>query len=188
MDDKKSSNFRLREDKISMIVLHSISEKISGKECIDFIEQEGLSYHYFIDTKGEIINTLDEDLVAFHAGKSKWRDLTNINNYSIGVTLMVEGNNTYSEFLNKIKKKDTFKPDQYQALELLCSRLMMRYPLITINRIVRHSDISGKDVRPDPKYDIGSGFNFEFFKSMLTDGIEKKYIPIETVKKKVNGN
>lgn len=70
--DRTFSSFRHRTKLPHGILLHSISEKIEGQDgdSIDFLEDIGLSAHYFITPKGLIYETLSTDKVAFHAGKS----------------------------------------------------------------------------------------------------------------------
>ncbi|NIC39744.1 1,6-anhydro-N-acetylmuramyl-L-alanine amidase AmpD, partial [Aquabacterium sp. A08] len=67
-----------------------------------------VSAHYFIRRTGEVLQFVDCDQRAWHAGQSAWQGRPNCNDYSIGIELEgLEG--------------DTFEPAQYQALAALCT-------------------------------------------------------------------
>ena len=50
-------------------------------------KSSNVSAHYLITRKGVIFNLLCPKYKAWHAGKSKWKNDENINNYSIGIEL-----------------------------------------------------------------------------------------------------
>ena len=39
-----------------------------------------VSCHYLIDRKGFVMRLVDDDKIAWHAGKSKWKNFVNLNN------------------------------------------------------------------------------------------------------------
>ncbi len=47
----------------------------------------GSSAHFVIERDGEVIQCVPLDRVAWHAGKSRWRDLVGLNAHSIGIEL-----------------------------------------------------------------------------------------------------
>ena len=60
-----------------------------------------VSCHFLINLKGEVIQMVKENKVAWHAGKSKWKKYTNLNNHSIGIELVNKGHRFgYRSFLN----------------------------------------------------------------------------------------
>ena len=106
-----------------------------------------VSCHYLIDRSGNIIKMLDDDKVAWHAGKSKWKNFNNLNETSIGIELVNKGHKIYYEkFTNK----------QINNLINLSSFLKKKYKIKKSN-FLGHSDIA-----PLRKQDPGE--NFPWFK------------------------
>ena len=65
------------------------SARVSLKRLVNL--KFKVSAHYFLDRKGNIIKLVDENKVAWHAGKSKWKNIKNLNNYSIGIEVQNQG-------------------------------------------------------------------------------------------------
>ena len=102
-----------------------------------------VSTHYLITRKGSITRMVDEKKTAWHAGKSKWKNLINLNSQSIGIELVNKGHQFgYENFSNK----------QITNLILLCKSLVKKYKIKNQN-IVGHSDIA-----PLRKKDPGEKF------------------------------
>ena len=60
-----------------------------------------VSCHFFIDRKGKISKMVDENKVAWHAGKSRWKNFRNLNKNSIGIELVNKGHEFgYEKFTN----------------------------------------------------------------------------------------
>jgi N-acetylmuramoyl-L-alanine amidase len=60
-----------------------------------------VSCHYLINRKGEIIQMVEDNKVAWHAGKSKWKNFENLNENSIGIELVNKGHeHGYQNFSN----------------------------------------------------------------------------------------
>jgi N-acetyl-anhydromuramyl-L-alanine amidase AmpD len=155
-----------------LIIVHSISEYINGLPAKEFLESIGLSVHAFIHPNGDATEMIPSNQKSLHAGVSEWKGLEDLNQCALGVEVMVEGENTYGQFITKIRKPLTFTSKQYKSLVDLCAMWMNIYPEITIDDVVRHSDVSGKKVRPkSPKLDPGSGFDWSKFKRMLSEKI-----------------
>ena len=154
------------------IIIHSISEYISGKSAPEFIKSIGLDCHYFIQPDGNVINqivTHDIDLKngyiirGLHAGVSKHEHKYNLNWNSIGIELMIEGEHSYEEFLDKIKT-DCYTESQIESCLKLVRELSAHFRIKKCN-VIRHSDVSGDDIRGKGKgkKDPGEGFNYEKF-------------------------
>ena len=143
---------------VDMIVIHAISlppGEFGTGYVLDFflnrldhtahpylrqLEGVRVSAHYFIDRVGAIIEFVDPDLMAWHAGESSFEGRDRCNLFSIGIEL--EGSLDHP-----------FTEEQYRALKELCILLMKRYPLITPERIVGHSDIApGRKEDPGPLF------------------------------------
>ncbi|MFC1855498.1 1,6-anhydro-N-acetylmuramyl-L-alanine amidase AmpD [Thermodesulfobacteriota bacterium] len=144
---------------VDMIIIHSASlpEGVYGNGHItdlfmnrlditahpSFAELAGIevSAHYLIERDGAVIQFADTDDKAWHAGISNFRGRDNLNLYSIGIEL--EGD-IHTQFTD----------NQYEALIKLCKTLVSKYPLITKESIVRHSDVA-----PERKEDPGRYFD-----------------------------
>jgi N-acetylmuramoyl-L-alanine amidase len=90
---------------------------------------------------------VDEKKTAWHAGKSKWKNLTNLNSQSIGIELVNKGHQFGYE---------NFSKKQITNLILLCLELVKKYKIKKKN-IVGHSDIA-----PLRKKDPGEKFPWIF--------------------------
>jgi len=142
---------------IDLIVLHSISlpPGVYGGPEIEqlftnrldwdahpyFNEIRGLqvSSHFLIRRTGELVQFVDADARAWHAGTSCWRGREQCNDDSIGIELEgLEGG--------------VFETVQYTRLADLCSAIGHRYP---IGHIAGHEHIA-----PGRKLDPGPGFDW----------------------------
>ena len=50
-----------------------------------------VSCHYLITRNGIVHKMVNDNRVAWHAGKSKWRNINNLNYYSIGIEIQNKG-------------------------------------------------------------------------------------------------
>lgn len=102
-----------------------------------------VSSHYFIKNNGEVLNLVPDLYIAWHAGKSNWKNLKSLNKYSIGIEI----NNPGHDHGYKI-----FSSKQLISLVKLIRYLKKRYNIKKQN-ILGHSDIS-----PNRKKDPGEKF------------------------------
>ena len=135
----------IRKNKdIKLIIIHytGMQSRIASiKRLLD--HKHEVSCHYLIDRKGCILRMVDENKVAWHAGKSKWKNFKNLNNSSIGIELVNKGHDFgYEKFTNI----------QINVLIELCLRIKKKYKIENSN-IVGHSDIA-----PFRKQDPGEKF------------------------------
>jgi len=139
-----SPNFNERQLPVSMIVLHYTGME-SGEAALRRLTDPlaEVSAHYLIDEDGTIHRLVSEDKRAWHAGKSHWRGITDVNSASIGIELVNPG--------HEFGYRD-FTPAQVEALVPLLGDLKDRYE-ITRGNIVGHSDIA-----PTRKQDPGELF------------------------------
>ena len=105
--------------------------------------QSEVSTHYFIKNNGKIEVMVPDLFIAWHAGKSRWKNLSSLNDYSIGIEISNPG--------HEFKYRD-FSKKQISSLTKLCSFLMKKYKIFQGN-ILGHSDIA-----PDRKKDPGEKF------------------------------
>ncbi|MDX1949400.1 MAG: N-acetylmuramoyl-L-alanine amidase [Rickettsiales bacterium] len=130
-----SPNFSNRPEtaEIDTIILHYTGMK-STKEALQRmcdINTE-VSCHYLIAENGEIIQLVDDEFKAWHAGKSHWAGRENLNNYSIGIEI----SNLGHEWGYK-----PFEDEQIDSLIELCKSLVQNYNIKPQN-ILGHSDIA----------------------------------------------
>ena len=85
---KKSRN----NSKIKFVIVHYTGMQ-SAIESLKRLKdpKSKVSCHYFIDNKGVIIQLVKDNKIAWHAGKSKWKNYRNLNDLSIGIELQNKG-------------------------------------------------------------------------------------------------
>ena len=77
---------------IKFIIIHytGMQSKIESiKRLIN--PRSKVSCHYLIDRKGAILEMVKINKIAWHAGKSKWKNHLNLNKISIGIELVNKG-------------------------------------------------------------------------------------------------
>jgi N-acetyl-anhydromuramoyl-L-alanine amidase len=172
---RESPNFDDRPDGIrpSLLVLHYISlpaNKFSGTHVEEFFlnrldtsahpsfrELAGVkvSAHFFLRRSGQLLQFVDCDKRAWHAGVSKFLMQERCNDFSIGVEIEGSGDFAYTK-------------KQYQRLVKLTKLLCMFYPL---KYVAGHSDIA-----PGRKQDPGPHFDWpRFLGSVENTGLERPY-------------
>ena len=145
--ENKSLNFskKTRSTKnIHYLIIHYTGMQ-SGRVSMDRLKnpKSRVSCHYFIERNGDIYKMVEDNKIAWHAGKSKWGKIENLNINSIGIELV---NNGHKFGYQK------FSARQINALVTLCIKLKKKYKIK--NRcILGHSDIA-----PLRKSDPGEKF------------------------------
>ena len=157
--------------KTNGIVVHSMSEKFSGKSASEFLQDIGLSVHAFIHVDGRIELAQKENYKAYHAGKSEWKGELNLNNTFLGVEFLVRhsyANNQFESFKNTVMNTDWVGSRQFDSLIWLCRKWSKEYD-ISLENIVRHSDVSGDHIRGQNKgkFDVGDGFPWKLFQDYM---------------------
>tara|TARA_B100001564_G_C20450159_1_gene583079 strand:+ start:24 stop:746 length:723 start_codon:yes stop_codon:yes gene_type:complete len=142
-----SENFskKLRKNRdIKVIVIHytGMQSKIESIKRL-MNPKHKVSAHYLIDRKGKILRMVDDNKIAWHAGKSKWKNYNNLNKYSIGIELVNKGHEFGYEKFTILQVNNLIK---------LCQNLKKKYKIKNSN-IVGHSDIA-----PLRKQDPGEKF------------------------------
>ena len=129
---------------IKFIVIHytGMQSKVASINRL-LSNRHKVSCHYLIDQKGVIIKMVEENKVAWHAGKSKWKNFNNLNKNSIGIELVNKGH----EF-----GYEKFSDVQIRKLINLCLHLKRKYKIKNSN-VLGHSDIA-----PLRKKDPGEKF------------------------------
>ena len=133
-----------------------------------------VSCHYLINRKGKIIQLVKDKNIAWHAGKSKWKKITDLNKDSIGIELVNKGH----EF-----GYQNFSPKQIKSLIRLCKNLKKKY-FIKKENFLGHSDIA-----PLRKIDPGKKFPWKkLSKYNLGNWYSKKEKKIEVNLKKIENS
>ena len=90
-----SPNFSLKTRKkgdIKFVILHYTGMQSTIESLIRLLDPgSNVSCHYLIDRKGKIIQMVKEDQIAWHAGKSRWKNLSGMNKKSIGIEIVNKG-------------------------------------------------------------------------------------------------
>lgn len=160
-----SPNYGARpENEVSLLVIHNISlppgqfgggyvqqffqNRLSPDEHPYFADIAALqvSSHLLIERTGHIVQFVNFNDRAWHAGVSCFAGRDNCNDYSIGIELEGCDDTPYSA-------------RQYQVLAEVTQALMVAYPEITPERITGHEHIA-----PGRKTDPGPAFDWSAFK------------------------
>ena len=141
-----SPNFGPRRDGMrpDMIVLHYTGMQ-SGEAAEMWLcnPESEVSSHYIVHEDGRIVQMVREADRAWHAGRSSWRGVTDINSCSIGIEICNPGHEFgYPDFC----------APQIEAVIALCAGISMRHG-VAPERVLAHSDVA-----PGRKRDPGEKF------------------------------
>ncbi len=145
-----SPNFskkRTEKKRVKFVIIHYTGMQ-SEIESIKRLKDKNsfVSCHYLINRAGKITLMVPENRIAWHAGKSKWKNFKDLNKYSIGIELVNKGHKFgYQNFTNL----------QIKCLIHTCKRLKKKYKIKSSN-FLGHSDIA-----PLRKIDPGEKFPWE---------------------------
>lgn len=144
--DCPSPNHDERLLPVSMVVLHYTGMQTATAALQRLTDSEAkVSAHYMIAEDGNILRLVDEDRRAWHAGKSSWRGITDVNSASVGIEIVNPGH----EFGYR-----SFPEPQMDALIPLLADIVVRHGIRPGN-VVGHSDIA-----PARKQDPGELFDW----------------------------
>lgn len=142
-----SPNFDDRTLPVSMIVLHYTGMADGASAIARLTDPEAkVSSHYVVAEDGQILALVDEDKRAWHAGRSRWREIEDVNSASIGIEIVNPGHEWGYR---------PFPEPQMQSLVPLVADIVGRYGIAPAN-VVGHSDVA-----PLRKADPGELFDWE---------------------------
>jgi len=142
--DCPSPNFDERMLPVSMIVLHYTGMPDADGALARLCSPDAkVSAHYLVKEDGGVMALVDEQKRAWHAGKSYWRGITDINSASVGIEIVNPGH----EFGYR-----PFPDEQIAAVIPLVADIKARHGIGRGN-VVGHSDIA-----PARKEDPGELF------------------------------
>lgn len=137
-----SPNFGTRDAAlpIDMLIMHYTGMH-TAQAAVDWLcsKESEVSCHYLIDEDGSILQMVPETKRAWHAGKSSWQGISDINSRSLGIEIVNRGHHfDYPEF-----------PDaQIEAVIALARDVIERHNMAN-HQVLAHSDIApGR--KPDP--------------------------------------
>lgn len=134
-----------RKEPVTCLILHhtagslpSSLEILQGKD-----PKHKVGVHYLVtdEAKPRVIRMVPEELAAYHAGKSGWGKLANLNHHSIGIEIINYDGNVYP-----------YSEAQADIIFALCSEIIRRHDIKPWN-VLGHSDIAvGRKVDPGSRF------------------------------------
>jgi len=142
------NSIKRRKKQIKFIIFHytGMKKESAALKKLTHIESE-VSSHYFIKKGGEILSLVPDSYIAWHAGKSSWKNYKSLNQNSLGIEITNPGH----EFGYK-----NFPKKQISSLLKLSKFLMKKYKISSKN-ILGHSDVA-----PNRKKDPGEKFPWKY--------------------------
>ncbi len=150
MISRPSPNFDARDPAapLQLIVIHYTGMKSGGDALARLCDPEAkVSAHYLVEEDGQVFQLVEEEKRAWHAGKSFWRGITDINSASIGIELVNPGH----QFGYR-----PFPTEQIAALKDLIKGIVSRHHLDTAFASLAHADVA-----PERKEDPGELFPWQ---------------------------
>jgi len=115
--------------KPNFVIIHHTSQHSVAQTIRTFqLEHTQVSAHYVIGKDGRVIQMLNDYERAWHAGRSKWGSITDLNSVSIGVELDNNG-------------EEPFPQEQINSLLILLDTLKVRYTIPQLN-FIGHGDVA----------------------------------------------
>jgi len=141
-------SFKRKTKEVKFIIFHYTGMK---KESVAINRltnlQSEVGCHYLIKNNGEIITMVPDLYIAWHAGRSSWKNFKSLNKNSIGIEISNPGHQFgYKKFSKK----------QINSLINLSKFLIKKYKISSKN-ILGHSDIA-----PCRKKDPGEKFPWKY--------------------------
>ena len=142
-----SPNWDERALPVSMVVLHytGMPDAVGALERMCDPAAK-VSAHYMIDEDGSVTRMVLEGKRAWHAGRSYWRGITDVNSASLGIELVNPGHEWGYR---------SFPETQMESLIPLLADIIKRHAIPRAN-IVGHSDVA-----PARKQDPGELFEWD---------------------------
>lgn len=129
----------------TILLLH-YTGMTSAEEAIAWLcnPESQVSCHYLVDEDGTVVQMVEEDRRAWHAGVSSWAGERDINSCSIGIEIHNPGHDYgYRDFPEA----------QMAAVETLAGDIVARHG-IAAQRVLAHSDVApGRKIDPGERFD-----------------------------------
>jgi N-acetylmuramoyl-L-alanine amidase len=135
---------------VPFIIIHGTAVDAPTTHAIFKGETDSeVSAHFVIDECGKLTQYVDVANRAWHAGKSYWAGLTDLNSLSIGIELVADVINNPQGF-----DAATYTEAQYEALVALLQ------PLVLAHKIKPQHILGHQDIAPTRKTDPGFQFDW----------------------------
>jgi N-acetylmuramoyl-L-alanine amidase len=151
-----------QNERVRFIIMHYTA--LDEQKSVETLTQEQVSAHYLVQKNPAseygtpaVLQLVDENKRAWHAGVSNWNGRSNLNDTSIGIEIVNLG---YTENMLGSRTWYDYNQKQVVAIAALVKDISQRYQ-ITPDNILGHSDIA-----PLRKQDPGKLFPWERLASM----------------------
>jgi len=131
-----------RKVPVQALILHHTGGNLAGS--YDVLQGRKSSHrvgiHYLVTDENppRVIAMVPESKVAYHAGKSGWRQFDGLNQPSIGI-----------EIINLDGNIHPYPAAQQELVAKLCADILRRHPAIMPTEVLAHSDIAiGRKIDP----------------------------------------
>jgi len=136
--------------RVQYIILHYTATDFAGtmRAFTQNTKRSRVSAHYVITQDGTIVHVVPEHKRAWHAGRSYWNGLQDLNDISIGVEIV---NNGYTRTEDG-KRWHPFAAEQIHAVGQVCADIVERYGIPRAH-VLGHADIAPhRKVDPGPLF------------------------------------
>ena len=144
---RPSLNFTARRGVVrpDMVVVHYTGmESTEGALARLTDSAAEVSAHWVVAEDGTVFALVDEEMRAWHAGRSGWGDVSDVNSHSIGIEIVNPGHGRYYR---------PFPEPQIATVERLLVDALTRWR-IRPERVVGHACIApGRKIDPGEKFD-----------------------------------
>lgn len=127
-----------------LVILH-YTGMVSGQGAEDWLcdPRSEVSSHYLVHEDARVVQMVREADRAWHAGRSFWRGVTDINSQSVGIEIVNPGHGL---------GYPAFSPRQIRAVVALCKDIVARQGMNPA-MVLAHSDVApGRKVDPGEKF------------------------------------
>lgn len=146
-----------QNDRVRFLIMHYTA--LDDTQSLKTLTEDQVSAHYLVPKephsrhgKPVILQLVDENKRAWHAGLSSWNSRTNLNDTSIGIEIVNAG---YTRNMLGQRTWYPYNEKQVAAITALAKDIINRYQ-ITPDNVLAHSDIA-----PLRKQDPGKLFPWE---------------------------
>ncbi|MEP6340706.1 N-acetylmuramoyl-L-alanine amidase [Parasphingorhabdus sp.] len=141
-----SPNFDQRKLPVTILVMHYTGMK-DAASAINWLANPDakVSAHYVVTEDGQIVQMVNEENRAWHAGRGYWRGIEDVNSASIGIEIVNPGHEWGYV---------PFPEEQMDSVTRLASEIVGRHNIAKSN-IIGHSDLA-----PARKQDPGELFDW----------------------------
>ncbi|WP_245893692.1 N-acetylmuramoyl-L-alanine amidase [Sphingobacterium gobiense] len=126
-DWSEAAHYDIR--KPNFVIIHHTAQNSIQQTIRTFqLDHTKVSAHYVIGKDGRVVQMLNDYLRSWHAGRSKWGNVTDLNSVSLGIELDNNG-------------KEPFPDVQINALLVLLDTLKTKYQ-IPFTNFLGHADVA----------------------------------------------